>query len=302
MQDLTVAAARTERDQLADRTDVLDKVGALRTLPDDMHLTTPMVAEFYEMDVDAVRQVVSRNRAELDSDGFTTVTRADVSDKLSLTWSELGFPAKSHTAALFTRRAALRVGMLLRDSDVARRVRDMLLDVERTDATVHFLIPKTLPEALRAYANEVEAHEITAAERDAAQASNRVLTARIEKDAPLIAKAEAHTASTTWIHRQDFAREVQQWGTGRGITILHEHVYELLRRKRMLVAGERSDRNQATSHAIASGWARNAKGTADTGHEYSTTKISPRGQDIAWKWITAHVDEFGDLRPQAVAG
>lgn len=134
--DLTAVAARGERDQLANRTDVLDKVGVLRTLPDDMHLSTPMVAAFYEVDEDTIRQLVSRNRAELDSDGFTTVTRADVSDKLSLTWSDLGFPAKSHTAALFTRRAVLRIGMLLRDSDVARRVRDMLLDVEHSDLNV----------------------------------------------------------------------------------------------------------------------------------------------------------------------
>ncbi|MBF6411006.1 GIY-YIG nuclease family protein [Nocardia farcinica] len=36
MTDLTLAGARAERDALANRTDVLDKVGVLRTLPDDM--------------------------------------------------------------------------------------------------------------------------------------------------------------------------------------------------------------------------------------------------------------------------
>ena len=177
MQDLTLPTARTERDQLAARTDVLDKVGVLRTIPDDMHLTTPMVAEFYEIDVDVVRQLVSRNRAELDSDGFMTVTRADVSDKLSLTWSELGFPAKSHTAALFTRRAVLRVGMLLRDSDVARRVRDMLLDVEHADAAVRFQIPQTMPEALRLAADEYERAEHEKAARIEAEQRARALEA-----------------------------------------------------------------------------------------------------------------------------
>lgn len=47
--DLTDWAARAQRDQLAGRTDVLDKVGALATLPDDTHATTAMVASFYEV-------------------------------------------------------------------------------------------------------------------------------------------------------------------------------------------------------------------------------------------------------------
>ena len=38
-EDLTTAA-RSKRDALASRTDVLDKVGALRCLPDDMHVLT----------------------------------------------------------------------------------------------------------------------------------------------------------------------------------------------------------------------------------------------------------------------
>lgn len=296
MQDLTLPAARTERDQLAGRTDVLEKVGVLRTLPDDMNLTTEMVATFFEIDRETVLSVVKRNRDELDSDGYRVVTKSAFEDTF-----KVNVPSSASRIALFPRRAALRIGMLLRDSAVARRVRDMLLDVERADATVHFLIPKTLPEALRAYATEVEAHELTTARAEAAETSNRVLVSRIEKDAPLVAKAEAHTASITWIHRQDFAREVKQWGVGRGIVISHEHVYELLRRKKMMIAGDRSDRNQASSHAITAGWARNTKGTAENGHEYVTTRISPRGQDVAWKWITAHVEQFGTLAPQEVS-
>lgn len=300
MSDLTLPDARSERDQLAARTDVLDRVGVLRTLPDDVNVTTPMVAEFYGVPAETIRSLVLDNRAEIESDGYRVVTRSVFLE--SFPEERASLDQYTRQIALFPRRAVLRVGMLLRDSETAREVRTYLLDAERPDATVHFLVPKSLPEALRAYANEVEAHELTAAERDAAQAANRVLTHRVEKDAPLVAKAEAHSVSATWIHRQDFAREVQQWGAGRGIRVIHEHVYELLRRKGMLISGERSDRNQATSHAITSGWARNAKGVARNEHEYVTTKLSPRGQDIAWKWITAHVEQFGTLAPQDVAG
>ncbi len=173
--DLTVTAARTERDRLADRTDVLDNVvGQLRTLPDNTHMSTEMVAAVYEVDSAIIRQLVKRNLNEITSDGYRTVTRADVSDILSLTWSELGFPEKAHTAALFPRRAVLRVGMLLRDSDVARRVRDMLLDVEHADARPSF-DPATLTrqEILRIALNAEE-------ERLALEAENQVLAPKAE--------------------------------------------------------------------------------------------------------------------------
>jgi phage antirepressor YoqD-like protein len=129
--ELTLVDNRTERDRLIERTDVLDKVGVLRTLPDDMHCMTPMVAEFYGVTVEVIRQTVNRNREEFDDDGYLVVSRADVSDNLSLTWDELGVPVKTAAVAMFPRRAVLRVGMLLRDSPVARQVRDYLLDTEQ---------------------------------------------------------------------------------------------------------------------------------------------------------------------------
>lgn len=132
MTDLTLVSARDERDALAGRTDVLDKVGVLCTLPDDMHVTTDMVAEFYGTTAEVIRQVVVRNRDELDTDGYFVLKRSEVSDSLSLTPDQLGMPRTAPTMSLFPRRAVLRVGMLLRDSVVARKVRDYLLDSEQT--------------------------------------------------------------------------------------------------------------------------------------------------------------------------
>ena len=128
MSDLTVPEARSQRDSLAARVDVLDKVGKLATLPDDMHVTTDMVATFYEVDADAVRWHVKNNREELDDDGYRVVTRAEFEREFD---SPSNLDPRARTIALFPRRAVLRVGMLLRDSDVARRVRDYLLDSER---------------------------------------------------------------------------------------------------------------------------------------------------------------------------
>lgn len=123
--DLTLVTARADRDALADRTDVLDKVGALRMLPDDMHVTTEMLAEFYAVPVKTIQTTVLRNREELDDDGYRVVTRAAFEETFTMKVT-----SSASTFALFPRRAVLRVGMLLRDSTVAREVRDYLLDAE----------------------------------------------------------------------------------------------------------------------------------------------------------------------------
>lgn len=153
---------------------------------------------------------------------------------------------------------------------------------------VRFMIPRTMADALRLAADEYERAEL-------ASEQARMLNAQIEHQAPKVAKAEAHSTSDSSIHRQAFAREVQQWGTTIGVPVLQEQVHELLRRKGMLVGGARSDRNHATAQAVSSGWARTHKDVTKDGHAYATTYLLPRGQDIAWKWITEHVAAHGNL-------
>lgn len=289
--DLTELAARAHRDQLVDRVDVLDRVGVLRMLPDDFHATTDMVAEFYQVSIDVIRQTVKRNRDELDDDGYRVVSRAEFeSDIASLS----NLDAKVRSVGLYPRRAILRIGMLLRDSDPARQVRDHLLDVEHQSRPAE--IDLTDPDV--ALDKIIELASLAKAERAgrlAAEAESKMLTARIEKDAPLVAKAEAHTGNAKAINRQTFAREVQAWGVKQNINILHEHVYEMLRRKGMLIDGHRSDRNHATAQAVKSGWAWTQKDVTEEGHPTAVTLINPRGQDLAWKWITEYVRDNGNL-------
>ena len=128
--DLTLASARADRDALADHTDVLDKVKVLQTLPDDMNVTTEMVAEFYEVPVGTIRTLVMRNREELDDDGIIVLSRTEFDERFNLKLS-----SRANSFTLYPRRAVLRVGMLLRDSRVARKVRDYLLDSERRTVT-----------------------------------------------------------------------------------------------------------------------------------------------------------------------
>lgn len=119
--------SRTLRHSLCGRVEVLDKVKALVLLPDGLHVTTRMVADYFEVGERAVNAVIHRHRAELEASGFAVVHRSakvQVSPGCNVQLSPIG----GQRLALYPRRAVLNIAMLLRDSEVARSVRRHLLD------------------------------------------------------------------------------------------------------------------------------------------------------------------------------
>ncbi|WP_228845553.1 phage antirepressor KilAC domain-containing protein [Mycobacteroides abscessus] len=125
---------------------------------------------------------------------------------------------------------------------------------------------------------------------------NKTLVAAIERDAPLVAKAEAHTVSDSAIHRQEFAREVITWGLKQhNIVIKQEQVFRFLGHVGLFIRGERTDTGHATADAMKRGLAFTEKGTAKNGYAWATGKLTARGQDLAWKRITKYVAENGTL-------
>lgn len=87
--------------------------------------TTKQVADFYLTDEDIVRKILSRYRDEFESDGVKKLEGEElrhVRDILSLTSSVAA-------ATAWTPRSILRVGMVLRSSEVAKQVRNTLLDL-----------------------------------------------------------------------------------------------------------------------------------------------------------------------------
>lgn len=148
-----------------------------------------------------------------------------------------------------------------------------------------------------------EQFTLTARQLVAEAEKNRVLEAAIERDAPLVAKAEAHTVSDSAIHRQEFAREVIAWGYKQDILIRQEEVMRFLGHIGLFIRGERTDTGHATADALKRGLAFTGKGTAKNGHAWATGKLTARGQDYAWKRITKHVTEHGDLElPRELRG
>ncbi|MFF5477006.1 restriction endonuclease [Streptomyces sp. NPDC012935] len=124
--------SKSLRDSVLERTHVLDRVKALSLLPDGMHVTTAMVAVYFGVTADAIRQLTKRHREELETNGIVVLRGPELrnfeSDNMSLSLGSNSQARRSLT--IYPRRAVLNVAMLLRDSDVARQVRVYLLDME----------------------------------------------------------------------------------------------------------------------------------------------------------------------------
>ncbi len=123
------------RDSVMGRVEALDKVKALRLLPDGVHIATEGVARYFQVSTDVIRQLTARHRAELSENGMHVVRGSDLreyqSDAVSLSsGSGKSYPQRRSSLTLYTRRAVLNIAMLLRDSDIARCVRTYLLGVE----------------------------------------------------------------------------------------------------------------------------------------------------------------------------
>lgn len=160
-------------------------------------------------------------------------------------------------------------------------------------------LPQDYASALRELASTVEAKELAERqEREQRELANKRARA-IEAQAPAVAKAQAYSGVTEWKGKQNFAREVQQWGDLQGLDIKQQSVLRLLARKGMYIAAGRADSGQVKRDAVRAGWGKNEKGVADNGHAYTRPLISPKGQDVAWKWIVKAVAEHGqELNPK----
>ncbi|BFH15879.1 hypothetical protein WJ0W_003315 [Paenibacillus melissococcoides] len=140
MNQQALIESKTLRESVIDRTDVLEKVKKLTMLPDDLHVSVEMAAEYYEVGKEAINSCIKDNRGELESDGLRVLTGNELKS-----FKDMGLIGKNASAfTVIPRRAVLRIGMLLRDSTIAQTVRSYLLDAEQSHPvresadTLHF--------------------------------------------------------------------------------------------------------------------------------------------------------------------
>lgn len=127
--------SRSMRSGLHHRVDVLDRVKTLALSPDGVHATTRDVAAYFEVGETVVNNLLDRHRDELAENGLRVLRGSDLQEFENLTVrfsnsNPVDNSRRRRNLAVYTRRTVLNVAMLLRDSEVARRVRAYLLDVE----------------------------------------------------------------------------------------------------------------------------------------------------------------------------
>jgi phage antirepressor YoqD-like protein len=138
--EVQLMESKDARNTLIDRVEVLGKVKSLTMLPDDFHVTTQMAADYYEVPRSTIESIIEDHRDELTLDGYRVLTGEGLREfkGRTLKGSNLYNLYKfAPSLALLPRRAVLRIGMLLRDSEVAKRVRDYLLSNEELATTEH---------------------------------------------------------------------------------------------------------------------------------------------------------------------
>lgn len=143
---------KEERQKYIDRVEVLDKVKKLFLIPQLDMMTIHQVADFYEVELTVINKCLLRNSDEIYADGVILKKPRDFGKIWKGTkcpFPTVGKTANSTTYQIadnvtivipnrgvrcFSKRAILRIGMLLRDSKVAQEVRTQLLNiVEHTE-------------------------------------------------------------------------------------------------------------------------------------------------------------------------
>lgn len=111
--------------------------------------TTEQMADYYEVPADTLRKVLKRHREELESDGVKTMRGKALEGVRDI----VSFTSSAGNVTIWTPRAALRLGMLLRDSAIAKQVRTVLLDVAEKVADQE---PQTESETIRELKLKIE--------------------------------------------------------------------------------------------------------------------------------------------------
>ncbi|EGT4176548.1 TPA: hypothetical protein KQE61_003541 [Clostridioides difficile] len=135
------------RDRNIDRVDVLEHVKEILTLANTDFSTVELVSEYYEVKESTIQECIRLNKEELKNDGLKKYKKNEIISIFERNPINLENVKNERTKSIVTfknnesvsinntglilipKRAILRIGMLLRDSEVAKEVRTRLLDI-----------------------------------------------------------------------------------------------------------------------------------------------------------------------------
>ncbi len=139
-----IISDRSMRDKCVGHYEVLERVKKLLLLPGTEMMSIKQVADYYEVSDRWIKELYGYNREEIDSDGTkllpknfyngnevkpTSVENKQTSATYIFDDGQM-ITINNRGLKVFSRRAVLRIGMLLQQSSVAREVRNQLLNIE----------------------------------------------------------------------------------------------------------------------------------------------------------------------------
>lgn len=131
----------------------------------------------------------------------------------------------------------------------------------------------------------------------AQKAENEKQAKQIEAARPYVARAVTYQAAAKDQGRREFAREVCKWARDEAhVKVTQDEVHLFLGKKlHMFIASNTKDHGNATAEGEKRGLAVTEKDTTKDGYNWAAGRLTPKGQEYAWKKIVAHVTEYGTL-------
>ena len=136
---------RDQRQQFADRIEVLGKVKGLLMVPQLCMATTEQVAEYFDVPVETIRSTFNRNKAELEANGVVLITPAGLDSFALQNATQVaarGYRLFSVDDVVFFKplsedEVKQIVKILL--SNLSERLADRQIELEFTDAALSFI-------------------------------------------------------------------------------------------------------------------------------------------------------------------
>lgn len=213
------------RQQMIERIEVLDKVKELILLPNTELMTTKMVAEWYEVEFKTISKVIDRNREELTENGFRFMKYSEIKEMINCDiMSELKISRQGSN--IFSKRAVLNIGMLLRDSEIAKCVRTSLLDQQEVisdeQKTIHIDKEKELALKIMFAPNEGEKLLAFNEYNEYKNRHIQQLENTIEEQKPKVMKFETFISANNYQKMNDVAKSLG-YGRNKLFSFLRKH-------------------------------------------------------------------------------
>lgn len=116
------------RDNTIERVEILEQVKEILTLGTTDFVTVEMASQYYDVSMRHIKRCISENRKELELYGLKTYSYYEIKELIK---GDINNTVKIPISGItvMSKGALLRIGMLLRDSGVAKEIRTRLLDI-----------------------------------------------------------------------------------------------------------------------------------------------------------------------------